>query len=209
MSNGEEDCCKVILVGEIAVGKTCIITQLMNKSFDQSLTTTLGASNSSIVLEIDQNYSEKFEIWDTSGQERYRALTKLYYKDASAVIMVYDITQKRTFTEIQNFWMQEVRSNGTEDVIIAIVANKSDLYEYEQVDEGDARKYAKSLGLLFHQTSAKNGEGIENLFREIGKKYFILKDKKKSMKNKGSKSVKVSQDIPEITEGKVKQRKCC
>lgn len=119
--------------------------------------------------------------------------------------MVYDITRRRTFTEIQEFWMNEIKQNADEDIIIAIAANKSDLYEYEEVDEGDGRKYPQSSGLLFHLTSAKNGEGVENLFREIGKRYLELKRNKKR-----SKQVKITMEFPDIIERKAtKSNYCC
>ena len=113
----------------------------------------------------------KLQIWDTAGQERYRALAKMFYKDANAAILVYDVTRKETFDELKNYWAGQVRDNAPEKIILAIAGNKSDLIEQETVDEGEARNFAKELNAIFISTSAKSSEGINNLFEEIAKKH--------------------------------------
>ena len=114
--------------------------------------------------------SISFEIWDTAGQEKYRSLAKMFFKDAAVALIVYDITSKKSFDEIKNYWMNLVKENGPKQIILYIVGNKSDLTE--QVNEEEARKYAQSLGISLWLTSAKTSTGIEELFEEIGKKYL-------------------------------------
>ena len=162
---------KVVLVGESGVGKTSIITQFIDQTFQEDQQSTTGGTFSTKSVICDGGKVLKFEIWDTAGQERYRALTKMFYKDANAAIMVYDITRKESFEELKNYWSQQIRDSSPEGIILAIAANKSDLIEQETVDEEEARNFGKELGAIFTTTSAKNTMGINNLFEEIAKKY--------------------------------------
>ena len=111
-----------------------------------------------------------YEIWDTAGQEKYRSLTKIFYQDSKVTLLVYDITRKDSFEAIKNYWYTEVRDNSPQDVIIAIVGNKSDLYEYEEVTEDEVKEFAKSINAIYQQTSACNGSGVKELFDMIGNK---------------------------------------
>ena len=162
---------KIVLVGESGVGKTSIITQYIDNIFQKDQQSTIGGTFSTKTVKCGNGKILKLEIWDTAGQERYRSVTKLFYKDANAAILVYDITNKFSFEEIQNYWFGQVKDSAPENIIIAIVANKLDLYENEQVDETIARKYAQDNNALFASTSAKNTSGIEDLFIEIAKIY--------------------------------------
>ena len=162
---------KIVLVGESGVGKTSIITQYIDNIFQKDQQSTIGGTFSTKTVKCGNGKILKLEIWDTAGQERYRSVTKLFYKDANAAILVYDITNKFSFEEIQNYWFGQVKDSAPENIIIAIVANKLDLYENEQVDETIARKYAQDNNALFASTSAKNTPGIEDLFIEIAKIY--------------------------------------
>ena len=113
-----------------------------------------------------------FEIWDTAGQEKYRSLAKMFFKDAAVALIVYDITSKKSFDEIQNYWMNLVKENGPKNVIMYIVGNKYDLLEKEAVKEEEAREYAANQNVSFWFTSAKESTGIDELFKEIGLKYL-------------------------------------
>lgn len=169
----EIECCKVVLVGESGVGKTSILAQFLNQEFRLYQESTSGAkfSTKSIKYE-DINKELKFEIWDTAGQEKFRALTKLFYKDASVVVFVYDITRRDSFDEIKKYWFNQIKDNSVSNIVMAIAANKSDLYENEKVDEKEGREYADSINAKFIMTSAKNESSITTLFTEIGLQYF-------------------------------------
>ena len=162
---------KVVLIGETGVGKTSIITQFIDQTFQEDLQTTTGGTFSTKSVQCDNGKVLKFEIWDTAGQERYRSLATMFYKDANAAIMVYDVTRKETFEELKNYWAGQVKDNAPEKIILVIAGNKSDLIEQETVDEGEARNFAKELDAIFISTSAKSSEGINNLFEEIAKKH--------------------------------------
>ena len=162
---------KVVLVGESGVGKTSIITQFIDQTFQEDIQSTTGGTFSTKSVVCDGGKVLKFEIWDTAGQEKYRSLTTMFYKDANAAVMVYDVARKESFEELKNYWSGQIRDSSPENIILAIAGKKSDLIEHEVVDEGEARDFAKELGAIFVSTSAKNSEGINNLFEEIAKKY--------------------------------------
>ena len=162
---------KVVLVGESGVGKTSIITQFIDQTFQEDIQSTTGGTFSTKSVVCDGGKVLKFEIWDTAGQEKYRSLTKMFYKDAKAVIMVYDVTREDSFEELQKYWYDQIKESSPANIILVIAANKSDLIEKEKVDEGEARNYAKEINALYVSTSAKNSNGINNLFEEIAKKY--------------------------------------
>ena len=113
---------KVVLVGESGVGKTSIITQFIDQTFQEDQQSTTGGTFSTKSVQCDNGKILKFEIWDTAGQERYRALTKMFYKDANAAVLVYDITRKDSFEEMQNYWANQIKESSPPGIILAIAA---------------------------------------------------------------------------------------
>ena len=109
--------CKVVLIGESGVGKTSTISRYINNTFKSQLMSTPGANfvTKNVIME-DDNQSIKFEIWDTAGQERYRALAKVFYKNAAVCVLVYDITRKTSFNELKNYWYKEIKENAQSNV---------------------------------------------------------------------------------------------
>ena len=109
--------CKVVLIGESGVGKTSIISRYMNDRFSAVLGSTPGANftTKTVFLE-EENQSIKYEIWDTAGQEKYRSLAKVFYKNASICILVYEITRKASFDELKKYWIGEVLSNASKNI---------------------------------------------------------------------------------------------
>ena len=170
----EENNFKIVLIGESGVGKTSIISQFVDQIFEDDLQTSTGGSFSSKTLTFNNGKIIKLEIWDTAGQERYRALTKIFYKNALAAVLVYDITRKQSFEELKNYWIKQIKESAPENIILAIAANKSDLLDREQVNEDEARNFAKENNALFYETSAKNSIGVNELFIGIGKKFYGL-----------------------------------
>ena len=168
--------CKVVLLGDSGVGKTCIISRYISNSFDANSASTNGASYAS--KKVDYPYLKKslvLDIWDTAGQEKYKSLTKFFYKDAAMVILVYDITRRESFDNLKNYWYKEIQEYGEKDIILGIAGNKSDLYDNEEVSEKEAREFAKSIDAIFGLISAKNDSGIDKLFEDIGNKYLESK----------------------------------
>ena len=172
----EDDPIKVVLLGETAVGKSCLITRFVNDAF-QSKTVFYDKLNKQI----------KYEIWDTAGQEKYRSLNKMFYNNADFVILVVDITRKETFEAIKDFWYNEVKDNSPENVILALAANKCDLYEYEEVSTEELQEYAQSINAIYKQTSALQNTGINDLFDYIGYKILAPDNYKEFIRKSNSK----------------------
>ena len=163
---------KIVLIGEAGVGKTSIISQFIDKIFQEDLQASTGGTFCSKTLNLENGQTIKFDIWDTAGQEKYRSLTKLFYKDSSAAILVYDITRQDSFDELKNYWAKQITEETTNSKIILVVdANISDLSEKEVVDELKVRKFPEEINALFCISSAKSSIGINELFLEIAKKY--------------------------------------
>ena len=138
--------CKVVLIGKSGVGKTSIISRYTTNVFKEVLMTTPGANFTSKQVEFPQyKKTIKFEIWDTAGQERYRSLAKVFYNNASACILVYDITRKETFDDIINYWVPEIKENAPKDIILALAGNKSDKYDKTEVSEEEGKSLAKEM----------------------------------------------------------------
>ena len=113
----DEKTVKVVLLGESGVGKTSIISRFINNTFEEGLETTTGASyaTKNLVFKDYQNKVLNFEIWDTAGQEKYRSLSQLFYKDASIAILVFDITNEESFEEIKNYWYGQIKECSPRD----------------------------------------------------------------------------------------------
>ena len=162
---------KVVFLGETAVGKSSLISRFVGDKFQTNYTTTMtGSFFTKEVFYEEQKKKLKYEIWDTAGQEKYRALNKMFYQDAKVIILVLDITRKDTYQAILNYWYKELKENAPQNIIMALAANKSDLYEYEEVTNDELVEYAKSINALYKQTSALKGSGINELFKMIGEK---------------------------------------
>ncbi len=158
---------KLVLLGDTAVGKTSIVQRFVYGNYNEENPPTIGASFTSKVMEIP-NTSEtmKLQIWDTAGQEKYKSLASMYYKDATAALLVYDITSQESFENIK-FWVKELKDNVGDQLVVAIAANKSDLIEEEMVDMESASQFANEVGAVFKQTSAKENIGIFDIFLSI------------------------------------------
>ena len=162
---------KVTLIGGSGVGKTCIIRRYYLNEFIENPASTCGGSYTAKQIKIN-NKLIQIDLWDTAGQERFRSLGKHFYKDAYIVILVYDITNKKSFEEIENVWYPNVKEHGEKYSVLAVVGNKCDLYENEEVKENEAREYAKQIGATFMLVSAKSGDNIDLLFNTLVKQYL-------------------------------------
>jgi len=163
--------CKVILVGESGVGKTSIISRYIKDLYNDSQPPTLSPLSLKKNIIID-GYNIDLEIWDTAGQEQYRSIASLFYKDALICILVYDITKRQSFENIQSYWHFSVTENGLKGLIIGVAGNKIDLYEKEEVSEQEAKEYSNYINASFKLVSAKNNASINELFNELVIKFI-------------------------------------
>ena len=212
--NELDESLKVVLVGESGVGKTSIINQFAKGIFNQDLMSTNGATFTTNKKEFkDSNGRSKlisFEMWDTAGQEKYRSLAKMFFKEASVALIIYDITSLKSFEEINNYWMKLVRENAPKNIIMYIIGNKADLIAKEVVKEEVAREYAKSEKVNFYLTSAKDRTGIDELFNEIGNLYlneFINSEENQERILRKNDVTKVNKESSQGDENKKKG--CC
>ena len=163
---------KVILLGEPGVGKTNIISRYLSGSFNQSSNPTIGSTfGEKIIKKEGVTYSLK--VWDTTGQERYNSITKLFVKGSHIVILVYSIDNLQSFEKI-NFWYNYIKEELQEGkYILGILGNKRDLYEFEVVSEEDGKKLAQKKNAVFGLVSAKiDINGIINYFDTILEEYI-------------------------------------
>ena len=202
-----EDVNKVVIVGESGVGKTCIMAQFIENKFEEEFVSSLTTQYRRKKIQLVTGEDVTFDIYDTAGQEKYRAIAKLYYKNARVVILVYDITDIKSFEEMKNYWYEQVKDIQTENLILAIAANKSDLYEERQVQNETGEEFAKSINAIFVETSAKNDSGIDKLFENIGYKildphfnfYDEEEERRKKYKNKKKKEEEEEEGNLKIT----------
>ena len=162
---------KVVLIGDMKVGKTNIVSRYIKNEFNKDSISTIGVEFGSKELVIE-GHNVKVQIWDTAGQEKYKALTKFFYKDAAVCILVYDVTRKESFQSLKDYWYSQLKENSEPDIVIGVAGNKSDLYENEEVKEDEAREWAKEIGAVFELTSAQNNTGINDLFLNVGYKFL-------------------------------------
>ena len=161
---------KVILIGESGTGKTSLINATMGLKFKESVESTTTNSFSSKTVTID-NKDYVLNLWDTIGQEKFRALTKIFIKDSKIVILVYDITRKESFNEL-NYWLKMIQDILGEEPILGICGNKSDLFVKEQVKEEEVKKYSEEKQIPFKLTSAKNPLSFNKFLEDLVKKYL-------------------------------------
>ena len=177
---------KLILVGNSKVGKTSIISQYYNKSFSGEYITTISTDKITKEVEIN-NTKINLQIWDTAGQEKYRSINQIFMKNTNIAILVYDITNRKSFEDLVNWYNQIIEiNNNSSDLVFAVVGNKSDLYENQEVNKEEGESFCMNNNInLFKETSAKDFENIDDLFNDILLIYINEKNKhKKEIKNK-------------------------
>ncbi|XP_050311348.1 ras-related protein Rab-6B-like [Anthonomus grandis grandis] len=157
---------KLVFLGEQSVGKTSMITRFMYDSFDTNYQATIGIDFLSKTIYL-QDRTVRLQLWDTAGQERFRSLIPSYIRDSQVAVIVYDITNLNSF-ELTSRWIEDVRKERGDQVVIVLVGNKVDLESLREVPTEKAEKLAKELNIMFTETSAKCGYNIKQLFRRIG-----------------------------------------
>ena len=159
---------KLVLLGDAGVGKSSLLSRFIDNEFSVEKPATLGAAFSSKEISLDC-HCVKLNIWDTAGQERYRGLAKMYYRDASAAVLVFDLTQPKSFQSFP-MWLQELHDNGPKNLALTVAANKSDLEEIQEGLDEEASNWAKDVGAAYFRASAKTSLGVEQLFRSLAQR---------------------------------------
>ena len=175
---------KLVLLGEAAVGKSSIVLRFVSNDFSENKEPTIGAAFLTQRVNIDDHII-KFEIWDTAGQERFASLAPMYYRNAQAALVVYDVTKPQSFIKARH-WVKELHEQASKDIIIALIGNKIDLLDDDpderKVSKEEAEKLAEEENLLFFETSAKTAVNINEVFLKIGEN-IPLKNSNDTNKN--------------------------
>ena len=178
---------KVLLLGDSSVGKTCFLLRYCDKSFQDAHLSTIGLDYRLKTLTLKNKKNVKLQIWDTAGQDRFRAITKNYYKGANGIILIYDVTSLQTYENVKN-WITQIREEANPNVIIYLAGNKIDIPEESRaVKTSDGQKIADEYQLPFKETSAKDGMNVNEIFQELVEKIdevFSKIEQPKDPKNK-------------------------
>ncbi|KAF8395183.1 hypothetical protein HHK36_019125 [Tetracentron sinense] len=167
---------KIVLIGDSGVGKSNILSRFTRNEFCLESKSTIGVEFATRTLQIDGK-TVKAQIWDTAGQERYRAITSAYYRGAVGALLVYDITKKQTFENVQR-WLRELRDHADSNIVIMMTGNKSDLNHLRAVAPETAQVLAEKEGLSFLETSALEALNIEKAFQTILTEIYHIISKK-------------------------------
>ena len=187
---------KLVLLGDKGVGKTSIINRFIFNKFNYNLPSTFAAGYHSKIIDLpDLSTTINFKIWDTAGQEQYHSMASLYYKEALAVIIVYDVTDPNTFKGAKQ-WLNEVKSIVKNDILLILVGNKLDLTEKTELDMQEIREYSEIHKLAYFLVSAKEDINISGVFTYIAQQIdkrlvdnIILSNKSDTYTNLSEKSL--------------------
>ena len=201
---------KAILVGMSGTGKTNIISVLTGHEFKSNDFSTTTSSFVDKFMEV-KNKKYRVEIWDTAGQEQFRSLTNIFIKDSKIVIIVYDITNRKSFEEV-DFWVKCVKEILGNTPIFGLAGNKKDLFQVEEVDEEEGENKAKEINALFKLTSAKTGQGINDFMQSLLEEY--VKSVENISKTKSIDTLEDEERRGTKLDGSIhilrpKKRKCC
>ena len=171
---------KVVFLGESYVGKTSLINRYINNKFDeQQMSTITGSFLEKTIKYKDKDYS--FNLWDTSGREIFRSLNKIFLKDVNIIVLVYDITKKQSFLELQ-YWLDLILEDHP-DAFLILVGNKDDLFIEREIKKSDGEKFANVIHSAFTETSAKDSHNWKAFLDNVFNNYLKMRVDSKNDKN--------------------------
>lgn len=192
---------KIMLIGDSGVGKTCLLVRFKDDTFlTCNFIATVGIDFKNKIVTID-NKKCKLQIWDTAGQERFRSVTHAYYRDAQALLLLYDVTNQSSFDNIRA-WLSEIKQYAEEDVVIMLLGNKVDKPN-RVITKEQGEKLAKQYEVSFMETSAKTGQNVELAFMAVARA-LISKQMNVNNHQSGSKF-----NLAEYIETNKEQKKWC
>ena len=189
---------KVLILGDPSVGKSCFLIRYTEDTFQDVYLSTIGMDCKYKKVDLENGESIRLQLWDTAGQDRFRSITRNLYKGAAGIMLIYDVTNRKTFESIKN-WVESIRAEVSNKVVIVLVGNKIDKKEQIDVKTEEGDVLAEEFNLPFFECSALTGENINEAFAELDKRLSEIKDKDKDI-NKGEKLKQIKVD---------KNRKSC
>lgn len=164
--NNREFLYKILLLGDSSVGKTCFLMRYADNTFQEIHMSTIGLDYKLKNVQLDDGKIVKVQIWDTAGQDRFRSITKNYYKGAHGIILIYDVTARKTYENVKN-WITQIREEVSDKVSIILVGNKIDDVDNRKVTSEEGKKLAVEYDLDFFETSAKHGTNVDTTFTSL------------------------------------------
>ena len=197
--------CQILLLGDMAVGKTCLINRYTNGVFKEEYISTVGFDYYTKQEEIN-NKTVQVKLWDTAGQERFKTLTPNFLRNAEGVIIVFDVTSHDSFDNVKG-WINSIKSNLGEKIIpIIIVGNKIDMENMREISKEDGKKIASENDFKYFETSAKTGIGVDEAIKEIVNQILDIQDKNEDEKVDERPSFKIKKDNNKDNQ---KKKGCC
>ena len=166
---------KICLLGDVSVGKTSIASRFCKNSFNENYINTIGGAYQQQNIILNNGVKMKVHIWDTSGQDRFRSMTNLYYRDAQVAILTYDVTNEQSLDSL-TYWLKELNDKVDQDnMLLCLAGNKNDVdAKDKRVATIKGKEFADSHNMIFFETSAKTGAGVIELFQVIATKEFSI-----------------------------------
>lgn len=200
---------KIILIGDTYVGKTSLVNRFMGFEFTENYSCTISADFKIKSLSIDPSTGAELTVWDTCGQEKYRAITRQYFKDAHGIVLVYDVNNEKSFKGL-SLWLNEINNNLKKDVSIVLVGNKIDLDD-RKISKEEGNEFASKNGMIYVETSSKEGININTPFENLANE--IIKKIKENVDNDYNETVeqklKKLNERREFERQREKEVKCC
>ena len=192
---------KVIVIGDKSVGKTAIVNRYTKEEFYDNIQSTIGADYTSKIVQLDDEFV-KLNIWDLSGQERYSSLFSVFFRDAKGCFIVYDISKKESFDNLNKKFnlIKNIAEFENRDIAIILVGNKKDLEEERKVTTKEGEEFANKMGCHFFETSAQNNENINEIFEKMLNEINTLVPKPQQPKA-NIKTIKLIEKPEEINQG--------
>ncbi|CAG8464912.1 5138_t:CDS:2 [Funneliformis caledonium] len=191
---------KLLLIGDSGVGKSCLLLRFSDDSFTPSFITTIGIDFKIRTIELDGKRI-KLQIWDTAGQERFRTITTAYYRGAMGILLVYDVTDERSFKNIRN-WFSNIEQHASEGVNKILIGNKCDWVEKKAITKEQGQALADEFGIKFLETSAKANINVEEAFFTLAR---LIDTHAQEQQNTQNKRLELDNKSPKSSAGS----NCC
>ena len=194
MTEGSEFAFKILLLGDSSVGKTCFLKRYTDNTFQDAYLSTIGFDFKYKFVTLEEGKTIKVQLWDTAGEERFRTIAKSYYKGAHGIVLIYDVTNRKTYDNIRK-WMNQIKDDSSSNISIILVANKIDCEnEFRQVTKEEGEVLAKNNNLPIFEASAKDNINVEESFKylieEINKKISHFTVQTTTKLNNDNKNIK-------------------
>ena len=194
MTEGSEFAFKILLLGDSSVGKTCFLKRYTDNTFQDAYLSTIGFDFKYKFVTLEEGKTVKVQLWDTAGEERFRTIAKSYYKGAHGIVLIYDVTNRKTYDNIRK-WMNQIKDDSSSNISIILVANKIDCEnEFRQVTKEEGEVLAKNNNLPIFEASAKDNINVEESFKylieEINKKISHFTVQTTTKLNNDNKNIK-------------------